>query len=425
MAGAAGTPPAVVLVGTLDTKGREYAFVRDRLVAEGVDVIVIDVGVLGEPAIAPDVTASEVAEAAGTRLEDLRAESGAGDRRALALATMERGAVAIVADLLARGRVTGVMGLGGSGGSTIAAGVLRSLPVGIPKLLVSTLASGDTRSYVGTSDVTLVYPVTDVAGLNRISRRVLGNAAAAMAGMVRGAVGTADDEPPLVALTMFGVTTAGVMRVQGRLEDAGFETIVFHAVGTGGQAMEQMVEAGLIDGVVDYTTTELTDELLGGVFSAGPGRLTAAGRRGVPQVVVPGALEDLTFGPLDSVPSGFTGPERRLMAHSPAVSVARTNREESAELGRILAAKVNAATGPAAVLLPLRGMSRYSAPGGPWDDPVADEALRAAVREGLRPGIVLREIDANPDDRAFADAAADAFLELWAAAGHARPGGVP
>lgn len=408
----------VVLVGTLDTKGPEYAFVRERLHDQGVDVVVVDVGVLGEPSFTPDVSAAEVARAAGAEIADLRFTREGSDTRAVALATMERGAVAVVARLRSQGRCDGVMGLGGSGGSTVVSGVLRSLPVGVPKLLVSTMASGNVRNFVGTSDVCLVYSVTDVQGLNRVSRTVLSNAAAAMAGMVRGlAAATPGAETPLIALTMFGITTPCVQRIQAALEALGFETIVFHAVGSGGQAMEAMVDAGLIDGVVDVTTSELTDELCGGVFSAGPDRLTAAGRRGIPQVVVPGALEVINFGPRDSVPAHLDVPERTIVVHNPSVCAVRTNATESAELGRILAAKVNAATGPTAVLLPLRGLSKYEAPGGPYVDPDADAALFDAVRATLRPGIDLVEVDANVNDPAFADAAVETFLRLWAARG--------
>ncbi len=412
------TTGTVVLVGTLDTKGPEYAFVRDRLDDSGVAVVVVDVGVLGEPAFAPDVTATEVAHAAGAEIADLRFTREGSDTRAVALATMERGAVDVVARLRAEGRCDGVMGLGGSGGSTVVSAVLRSLPVGVPKLLVSTMASGNVRNFVGTSDVTLVYSVTDVQGLNRVSRKVLANAAAAMAGMVRGAVAAAaGPETPLVALTMFGITTPCVQRIQAALEAAGFETIVFHAVGSGGQAMEAMIDAGLVDGVVDVTTSELTDEHCGGIFSAGPDRLTAAGRVGIPQVVVPGALEVVNFGPRDSVPAHLDVPERRIVVHNPSVCAVRTNAIESAELGRILAAKVNAATGPTAVLLPLQGLSKYEAPDGPYVDPEADAALFDAIRTTLRPGIELVEIDANVNDPVFADAAAETFLALWAGRG--------
>jgi uncharacterized protein (UPF0261 family) len=276
------------------------------------------------------------------------------------------------------------------------------------------MASGDVRNFIGTSDICLLYSVTDIAGLNRVSRRVLGNAAGAMAGMVRGASVAAADDTPLVAITMFGITTPGVLRIEAALEAAGFETIVFHATGSGGRAMEEMIDAGLIDGVVDYTTSELTDELCGGVFSAGPDRLTAAGRRGVPQVVVPGALEVINFGARATIPARYDVPERRIVIHNPSVSAVRTNAEESARLGEVLAGKVNAATGPAVVLLPLRGLSKYEAPGGPYVDPDADAALFAAIRGTLRNDIPCLEVDANINDPVFADATVEAFLGLWA-----------
>jgi uncharacterized protein (UPF0261 family) len=284
----------------------------------------------------------------------------------------------------------------------------------VPKLLVSTMASGNTRTFVGTSDITLVYSVTDVQGLNRVSRRVLANAAHAMAGMVVHLGATRGADVPLVALTMFGITTPAVQRVQAALEAAGFETIVFHATGSGGLAMEEMIDAGLIDGVVDLTTSELTDELCGGVFTAGPERLTAAGRAGIPQVVVPGALEVINFGPRDTIPARYDVPERRIVVHNPSVSAVRVSLAEGVELGRILAAKVNAATGPTAVLLPLAGCSAYEQPGGPYVDPEADAAMFEAIRSGLRPDLPCREIEANVNDPAFADAVAATFLDLWA-----------
>ncbi|MEI7744785.1 MAG: Tm-1-like ATP-binding domain-containing protein [Chloroflexota bacterium] len=405
--------PCVVLVGTLDTKGREYAFVRDRLADAGVDALVMDVGILGEPPFVPDVSAGEVARAAGVDLAALRFGREGSDTRAVALAAMGRGATTLVRALHASGTVAGVMGLGGSGGSTVVSDVLRALPVGVPKLLVSTMASGDVRGFVGTSDLALVHPVTDVAGLNRVSRRVLANAAHAMAGMVRFHYDPAAASAPLVAITMFGVTTPGVLAIQAGLEAWGFETITFHAVGSGGRAMEEMVDAGLIDAVIDVTTSELTDELLGGIFPGGPHRLEAAGRMGIPQVVVPGALEVLNFGPRDSVPARFDVPERPLVVHNPSVCAVRTNAAESAELGRILVAKVNAAVGPSAVVLPLGGLSKYELPGGPFRDLDADEALFSVVRATLRPDIVLREVDANVNDPAFAEAVLEVFRERW------------
>ena len=405
--------PCVALVGTLDTKGREYAFVRERLRDAGVESIVIDVGVLGEPPFVPDVTATDVARAAGVNLADLRFAREGSDTRAVALAAMGKGAIVIVGDLLASGAIDGVMGLGGSGGSTVVSDALRSLPVGVPKLLVSTMAAGDVRGFVGISDMTLVHPVTDVAGLNRVSRRVLANAAHAMAGMVRFHYDPAAASAPLVAITMFGVTTPGVLAIQDGVEAMGFETIVFHAVGSGGRAMEEMIDHGLIDAVIDVTTSELTDELLGGIFPGGPHRLEAAGRMGIPQVVVPGAIEVLNFGARESVPARFDVPERPLVIHNPSVCAVRTNREESVQLGAILAAKVNAAVGPSAVVLPLGGLSKYELPGGPFRNLDLDEALFTEIRATLRPDIVLREVDANVNDQAFVDAVLDVFRERW------------
>ena len=410
--------PTVVLVGTLDTKGAEHAFVREHLVRAGVAVIVVDVGILGEPSFAPDVPAAEVARAAGVELADLRFTREGSDTRTVALKAMRRGAIAVVRDLRAGGRADGVMGLGGSGGSTVVSGVLRSLPVGVPKVLVSTMASGNVRAFVGTSDVTLVHPVTDVQGLNRVSRRVLANAAHAMAGMVRWLAETPDGAAaagaPLVALTMMGVTTPGVQRTQALLEAAGFETIVFHAVGSGGQAMEEMVDEGLIDGVVDLTTSEITAELFGGILSAGPHRLEAAGRAGIPQVVAPGALEVINVGPRATIPARYDVPERRIVVHNPSITAIRANADEAATAGRALATKLNGATGPTAVLLPLGGCSKYELPGGPFVDPAADEAMFEAIRTTLRPGIAVREVAANLNEPPFAEAAVETFMELWA-----------
>lgn len=406
------TPPSVVLLGTLDTKGPEHDFVRDRLRDAGVAVTLVDVGVLGQPSVDPDVPAHEVAAAAGTTLADLRRAGGSGNR-AVALEAMASGAAAIVARLRAEGRCDGVMGLGGSGGSAIVAAVLRSLPIGVPKLLVSTMTSGDMRPYVGTRDLTLVHPVTDVQGLNRVSRQVLANAANAMAGMVHGLAATPHADRPLVAITMMGVTTPGAQDVQARLEAAGFETIVFHANGAGGMALEELVGAGEIDGVIDLTTNELTSELYGGILSAGPTRLTAAGRIGIPQVVAPGALEVINFGPRASVPARFAEPGRQIVIHSATVTSVRSSAAEAGEIGRLFAQRVSGAAGPTAVLLPLRGCSKYELPGGPFVDPGASAALFGAIRTALRPGIPCLEIDANINDAAFAEAATGAFLDLW------------
>lgn len=394
--------PTVVLLGTLDTKGREYAYLRDRVREQGVDVLVVDVGVLGEPATEADVTRREVAAAAGADLDELAA---AGDRGA-AMEAMGRGAAAIVKRLHADGRLDGVVSVGGSGNSSIAARAMRELPVGVPKLIVSTLASGDTRPYVGASDVTMMYSVVDIAGINRISARILANAAGAIAGMAKAApAAPAAGQRPLVGATMFGVTTPCVTRARERLEELGYEVLVFHATGTGGQSMETLVKGGFLAGVLDVTTTELADELVGGVLSAGPDRLEAAGALGVPQVVSLGALDMVNFGPRDTVPARFAG--RNLYVHNPTVTLMRTTPEECRELGRTIGRKLSAAKGPTALFIPRRGVSAIAVEGGPFHDPEADAALIQGLRETLAPSVEVHELDTDINDPAFATAMAD------------------
>jgi uncharacterized protein (UPF0261 family) len=293
--------PTVVLAGTLDTKGHEYAFLRERVRGHGVDVLLVDVGV-HRPQIEPDVGRAEVARAGGEDVEKLAA---AGDRGA-ATEAMGRGAAALLLQLHEEGRLDGVLGIGGSGGSSVVTTGMRALPVGVPKLMVSTLASGDTRPYVGAVDVTMMYSVVDIAGVNSISARILTNAAGAIAGMVQATV-PAMEHRPLIGASMFGVTTPGVTRARERLEELGYEVLVFHATGTGGQSMENLVAGGFLAGVLDLTTTELADDLVGGVLSAGPDRLEAAGAAGLPQVVSLGALDMVNFGPRESVPARFEG----------------------------------------------------------------------------------------------------------------------
>jgi uncharacterized protein (UPF0261 family) len=405
----------VVLIGTLDTKGREYAFVHDCLRAAGVEPFVVDVGVLGEPALQPDVAAADVARLGGDELEALRFAREGTDTRAHALAVMGRGAAAVVRRLRDEGRCDGVLGLAGSGGSAVIAEAMRALPVGVPKLLVSTMVATSASDYVGTTDLALLSPVTDIAGLNRVSRAILSNAAHAIAGMASAPRPTAARDKPLIALTMMGVTTPCVLRVQQGLEELGFETIVFHAVGAGGRAMEEMVSEGQIDAVCDITTHEVTDHELGGIFDAGPERLVVAGRRGIPLVAAPGALEFVNFGPRDSVPHYLDVPGRRIVIHNPSVCAVRVDRDEATRVGEAFATRVNAASGPASVLLPLRGCSNYEVADGPFVDPDGDAALFDAIRATLRPHIQLREVDANINDPEFADAVIDAFDSVWAA----------
>jgi uncharacterized protein (UPF0261 family) len=398
--------PTVVLLGTLDTKGDEYAFLRDRLREHGVDVILVDAGV-EEPRLEPDVSREQVARAAGA---DVEALAKAGDRGA-AVTAMGAGAEAVVLGLHAEGRLDGVLALGGSGGSSIATRAMRALPVGVPKLMVSTVASGDTRPYVGAVDVTMMYSVVDISGVNRVSARIMANAAGAIAGMV-GATVPSVDEKPLVAASMFGVTTPCVTRARERLEELGYEVLVFHATGAGGQSMEALVRAGFISGVLDATTTELADELVGGVLSAGPDRLLAAGETGVPQVVSLGALDMVNFGPRETVPSQFE--DRNLYVHNPTVTLMRTTPEECEQLGREIGRKLSAATGPTVLFVPLRGVSMIAVDGQPFHDPAADEALLRGLHATLDGGVEVHELDQDVNDPAFAVAMADRLHELIA-----------
>jgi uncharacterized protein (UPF0261 family) len=402
----------VALVGTLDTKGRDFAFLAARLRAAGAGVIVIDVGTGAPDGLIPDVDGEAVAAAAGTS----RAELSAASDRGRAVAEMGRGAAVVVADLVARGLAGGVLAAGGSGGSSIAGQVMAALPVGLPKLLVSTMACGDVSPYVGAKDVCIMYSVVDVAGINRISRLVLGNAAAAMAGMVaaqeQAAPGqVAAHDRPLVAASMFGVTTPAVDCARARLAELGYEVLVFHATGAGGRALEALAEARLVSGVLDLTTTELADDLVGGVLSAGPGRLTAAGTAGLPQVIAPGALDMVNFGPPATVPQKFTG--RLFFEHNPAVTLMRTTAEEMAELGTRIGRKAVTAQGPTQVFWPDRGVSALDADGQPFRDQAADEACRAALdRELTAAGRTLQRVDAHINDPAFATMMADRLHQM-------------
>ena len=324
---------------------------------------------------------------------------------------MAYGATAVVQDLFTKGRLHGILGLGGSGGSSLVTQAMRALPIGVPKLMVSTLASGDTRPYVGAVDVTMMYSVVDIAGINRISERILTNAAAAIAGMAQAytTFQPSSDTKPLVGATMFGVTTPCVTEARRMLEEQGYEVLVFHATGTGGQSMEALVNGGFLAGVLDITTTELADELVGGVLSAGPHRLEAAGNHGIPQVVSLGALDMVNFGPMDTVPEKFKN--RKLYKHNPTVTLMRTTPGECAELGRIIAHKLNAAKGPVTLFIPLRGVSMIATEGGAFYDPAADEALIDNLKAGLSPTIEVHELDMDINDPRFAQAMASRLDE--------------
>ncbi|MCX5609574.1 MULTISPECIES: Tm-1-like ATP-binding domain-containing protein [unclassified Streptomyces] len=401
----------VVLVGTLDTKGVEYGWLRERLLRAGVEVVLVDTGVMGEPRVPADVPRDAVARAAGTELSELRE---AADRGA-AVTTMAQGAEATLLRLHAEGRLHGVLAIGGSGGTSIATRAMRALPLGVPKLMVSSMASGDVAPYVGSSDITMMYSVVDIAGINSISAPVLANAVEAIAGMARAFARASLDlhrpprlgagDRPLIAASMAGVTTVGVDAARERLTELGYEVLVFHVSGSGGRTLETLAGQGVFAGVLDLTLSELADDLCGGILTAGPDRLSAAGRAGIPQVVSLGALDMVKFGPLETLPERVR--HRQVHVHNPSITVIRTTEDECTELGRRVAGKLRVATGPTAVCVPLRGLSTLGAPGGPYHDPAADRALFAALRKGLRgSGAVLHDYDTHINDPAFGRSAA-------------------
>ncbi|KJL32166.1 Tm-1-like ATP-binding domain-containing protein [Microbacterium azadirachtae] len=399
----------VVLVGTLDTKRDECAWIREEIEHLGHSVLVIDVGTFSDSSDDTFVSSEDVAQAGGANLSKLRE---AGDRGA-AMTTMAEGAAIVARRLFDDGKLDGMIALGGSSGSSVAAAAMQILPVGVPKVLVSTMVSGDVSAYVGAKDIVLMPSIVDIAGINRISRTILGNAAAAIAGMsTRYALRAEETSSALtIAATMFGVTTPAVEEARARLEELGYEVLVFHATGAGGTAMESLVDDGLIDGVIDLTTTELVDDLVGGVLSAGPGRLEAAGHAGIPQVVSLGALDMCNFGPRDTVPEKFA--DRILVVHNPTVTLMRSTPAENAELGRRIGSKLAKARGPVAVFVPERGFSALDVEGQPFFDPAADKAAIDGMKDALNGSAVrITELDMAINDSGFGRAAADALHEL-------------
>ncbi|HEV3339785.1 MAG TPA: Tm-1-like ATP-binding domain-containing protein [Pirellulales bacterium] len=401
---------SLYLLATLDTKGQEAAYLRDLLRACEVDVRLVDTGCQGAATVTADVSRETLFAEAGFELADL---VRAADRGRAVTAAAES-AAKLIARLHAGGQVDGVLAIGGSAGTTIGAAAMRALPLGVPKLMVSTLASGQVRQFVGDKDILMLNSVVDISGLNRISRAVLGNAARAMAGMVRfktTAAETPAADRPLIAATMFGVTTPCVERARRVLEEAGYEVLVFHATGSGGQAMESLIADGLFAGVLDITTTELADELVGGFLTAGPQRLTAAGRRGVPQVVSVGATDMVNFHAPESVPPRFAG--RQFYRHNPTVTLMRTTAAENAAIGGDIGRKLSAATGPAAILLPLGGVSALDRDGQAFCDPAARQALFDAIRSNAGTTEVV-DIERHINDAEFAEAAARKLMSLLA-----------
>jgi len=404
----------VALIGTFDTKGEEFSFLRERIESAGLRTLMIDVGVLGSPPFEADISQEDVAAAAKENLAVLRTERD----RGRSVTAMAIGAKAILGRLFEQGAIHGVASLGGSAGTAIATAAMRALPCGFPKLMVSTLASGDIKPYVGTKDICMMPSVLDIAGLNHVSRRIISNAAGAICGMVAFEPTGALEAKPAIAATMFGVTTPCVTAARRTLEERGYEVLVFHATGAGGQAMEQLIEDGAFRAVLDMTTTELADEVVGGVMSAGPHRLEAAGCKGIPQLVCPGAIDMVNFGPEETVPTRFRS--RNFYLHNPSVTLMRTTPEECAEIGRITAIKLNRARGPVTVVIPLRGVSAIDKAGAPFFSQEALNAYRRALKMALSPTIRLIELDAHINDERFARVAADLLMESLGASTETR-----
>ena len=406
----------IAILGTLDTKGEEHAFVAEQIGRRGHQVLVIDVGTLGEPGLKPDVTRQEVAAAAGADLAVVVKRQDRGE----AIQVMSQGAPIVLACLVREKKIDGVISLGGGGGTAIGTAAMRALPIGFPKVMVSTLASGNTAQYVGVKDIVMFPSIVDVAGLNRISRQILTRAAGAICGMVESVHeienspdtlkgGERTEDKPIIVASMFGNTTDCVQSARKILEQAGYEVLVFHATGTGGRTMESLIETGLVSGVLDITTTEWADELVGGVLSAGPTRLEAAAKYGIPAIVAPGCLDMVNFHGPETVPAKFKG--RNFYQHNPQVTLMRTTPEECAELGKIIAEKLNRSTGPVTVLLPLKAISVISATGQKFHDPAADTVLFNALRSNLRQDIEVMEMDCAINDVPFAEACARELLK--------------
>ena len=396
-------PKTIAIAGALDTKGEEFKFLKDEIERRGHRTFVIDTGVVGESAFKADISNEEIAQAGGTSIETLKA----GDDRGVAIDTMARGIAEVIQIVHANGTIDGIISMGGSAGTTVGTSAMRALPVGFPKVMVSTVAAGDTSHYVGIKDVVMMPSVVDVAGVNRISRQIFANAAGAIVGMVETGTLEAEDKP-LITASMFGNTTEAVDQARAIMERHGYEVLVFHCTGAGGRTMEELISEGLIEGVLDITTTEWADELAGGVLSAGTTRLDAAGKAGIPHVIAPGCVDMVNFWAPDTVPEKYQA--RQLHKWNPSITLMRTGVEENAQLGKIIAEKANAATGPVAIFLPLKGVSILDSPGNEYWWPEADQALFDAIKSNIRSDIPAIEMDCNINDPEFAEAVTGQLL---------------
>ena len=404
-------PKTILIIGAFDTKGEEYAFLREQILVQGHRVVSMNTGVMGSTDLFPvDISAEEVAAAGEGDLAALRQKKDRGE----AMKVMSAGAAARVAALYGWQSFDGIVGMGGTGGSSVVTAAMRALPLGVPKVCVSTVASGDTSAYVGSKDITMIPSIVDVAGLNRISRLIFSQAAGAIVGMASASVPEAVADRPIITVSMFGNTTEAVNAARAALTDKGYDVFVFHATGTGGKTMESLVREGLIDAVLDITTTEWADTICGGVFDAGPERLSAAGEMGIPHLVVPGCVDMANFGGMGTVPQKYKDAGRLFYEWNPSVTLMRTNVEENRQMGEIFAQKANAAKGPVAFLIPLRGVSILDGDGQLFEDRAADQALFDGIKAKLRSDIPVVEMDVNINDPAFSAKAVEMMLELIA-----------
>lgn len=396
----------VAVLGTFDTKGKELKFIKECIEEHGLKTLCINTGVF-EPVVEPDISSAEVAAAVGA---DINAIVEKRDR-ATATEVLAKGTEKLIPQLYAEGKFDGIISIGGSGGTSLATPAMRQLPLGVPKVMVSTMASGDVSPYVGTSDIVMIPSVVDAEGLNDISKVIFSNAANAVVGMVQNRKEIESDGKPLLAATMFGVTTPCVKAAEDYLHEQGYDVLVFHATGTGGKCMEALTDQGFIKGVLDLTTTEWCDEVVGGVLNAGPDRLTAAGKNGIPQVVSVGALDMVNFGPMDTVPAQFK--DRNLYKHNPTVTLMRTTADELKSIGHEIATRLADATGKTTLMLPLKGVSMIDVEGQPFYDAEADKVLFDTLRTELaNSNVEIVELDTDINDKEFAVAAAKKLISL-------------
>jgi uncharacterized protein (UPF0261 family) len=397
----------IVILGCLDTKGEEYSYIKRHIEKTGLKTLVIDTGVMGPPAFPPDVSRYRIAEAAG---EDFDSLFKKGPTRETIAPVLADGAARVIKKLIEQKKIHGIISCGGTQGSTLAATVMRELPVGFPKVLVSTMASGNTSNLVGIKDVTMMFSVSDIMGLNMVSRRILGNAAGAISGMALMEIEKAEAERPLVAITTVGITTPGAMKAREVFESSGFDTVVFHAVGTGGRAMESLMKEGKINGVLDLATIEVIQEMLGGYLAATPERMTVATDLAIPQVICPGGITCNTYGPPETIPEKFR--DRRLVRHSSLYTNVRTNAAEMIELARVQAKRVNPARGPVEWFVPMKGFCSYSVEGGVFYDPETDRAYVETLKKELRSDIPVHVRDLDINDPVFAAEIAEHLITM-------------